>query len=99
MHPAPRVTTRTHRPPSKLTAPCGPQSPKGPNDGVGWVTWTRCSGSGDRSDRLATVLSAAIQEMEVRAPDDVIRQSVDNFACLMPWADGASFVRWAQSGS
>ena len=41
------------------------------------------------------VVSAAVQEMEeMGMPDDVIKQHLDNFACLMLWADGWGFVRW-----
>ena len=44
------------------------------------------------------VVSAAIQEMgEMGMSEDVVRQHLDNFACLMLWADEWGFVRWGRS--
>lgn len=41
------------------------------------------------------VLGAAIHEMEeMGIPEEAIKQHLDNFACLMLWADGWGFVRW-----
>lgn len=42
------------------------------------------------------VVGAAITEMRAMGtPEPVIDQQLDNFACLMLWADGWGFVRWA----
>lgn len=44
------------------------------------------------------VVAAAIQEMEeMGMPETDIRQHLDNFACLMLWADHWGFVRWGRS--
>ena len=41
------------------------------------------------------VVGAAIQQMEeIGMPEEVITQHLDDFACLMLWADGWGFVRW-----
>jgi hypothetical protein len=43
------------------------------------------------------VVASAIQEMEeMGMSEDVIKQHLDNFACLMLWADGWGFVRWGR---
>ena len=43
------------------------------------------------------VLGAAIREMEeMGMTEEVIGQHLDNFACLMLWADGWGFVRWGR---
>lgn len=45
-----------------------------------------------------TVIGAAFQEMEeMGMPEDVIRQHLEDFACLMLWADQYGFVRWGGS--
>jgi hypothetical protein len=44
------------------------------------------------------VIGAAFQEMEeLGMPDDVIMQHLDDFACLMLWADQHGFVSWGGS--
>lgn len=44
------------------------------------------------------VIEAAYQEMvDMRMLEDVIRQHLDDFACLMLWADEHGFVRWGGS--
>ncbi len=45
-----------------------------------------------------SVLGAAIEEMEqMGMPEPVIRHHLDDFACLMLWADEWGFVRWGRS--
>lgn len=43
------------------------------------------------------VIQAVFKEMaEMGMPGDVISQHLEDFACLMSWADTHGFVRWAR---
>jgi hypothetical protein len=43
------------------------------------------------------VIQAVYGEMvEMRMPGDVITQHLEDFACLMFWADSHGFVRWSR---
>lgn len=46
------------------------------------------------------VVAAAVYEMkEMGMCEEVIRQHLDNFACLMLWADDWGFIRWGRPAS
>jgi hypothetical protein len=43
------------------------------------------------------VVDAAVHEMhEIGMPEDDVGQHLDNFACLMIWADMHNFIRWGR---